>query len=354
MPTLVPMNIKWLKYLAVADNRLHQAVTHGLVPGMVVSVSHSGQPLLRKGYGYADLDSKQVPHPDRTLFRIASISKPIAATALLHMVADGLIELDASLYDYVPYFPRKSYDFTIRQLAGHTAGIRGYRGREYGLNKTMSIREGLQVFQDDPLLFKPGTAFHYNSFGWVLLSLAMEEASGIPFSDYVAARVLSPLKMQATCPELQGNSPGELATFYSLSGNGFRQAPPVNNEYKLAGGGYLSTAGDIALLGQAYLDGRIGPPALVAEFLQSQKINGKPTWYGLGWEVSHDATNRPYYGHTGNSIGAYTKLLVYPESRMVFVILMNCGGPRIEGEITQLIDSCFRAAGESGNDRNLQ
>lgn len=110
----------------------------------------------------------------------------------------------------------------------------------------------------------------------------------------------------------------------------------------------MSTAGDIALLGQAYLDGRIGHPALVAEFLQSQKINGKPTWYGLGWEVSHDAANRPYYGHTGNSIGAYTKFLVYPGSRMVFAILMNCGGPRIEDEITQLIDSCFRAAGESG------
>ena len=63
--------------------------------------------------------------------------------------------------------------------------------------------------------------------------------------------------MKATCPEIQGNGPGELATFYSPSGNGFRQAPPVNNEYKLAGGGYLSTATDIALLGQAYLDGRI-------------------------------------------------------------------------------------------------
>ncbi len=358
------MNVKWLEYLnevfsfrpykekdalnqpvTAADKRLHQSAKDGKVPGLVVAVWHNGKPLLQHGYGYADLQRREAPDPDQTRFRIASISKPIAATALLHMVDEGLIALDASLYDYVPYFPRKSYDFTIRQLAGHTAGIRGYRGMEYGLNKAMSIREGLEVFQNDPLIFKPGTGFHYNSFGWVLLSLAMEEASGIPFSDYVASRVFLPLGMQATIPEIKGNYPGRLATFYSSSAKGFRPAPPVNNEYKLAGGGYLSTASDVAKLGQAYLDGRIANQTLVAEFLQSQLINGIPTWYGLGWEVSHDDANRPYYGHTGNSIGAFSKFMVYPESGMVFVILVNCGSPRIEEEIAYLIDVCFLAAG---------
>lgn len=358
------MNYKWLKYLneaftfrpygekydlkqpvAAADSRLQQSVKDGKVPGLVVAVWHNGEPLLQKGYGFTDLQQRKAPDPAQTRFRIASISKPIAATALLRMVDEGLIELDASLYDYVPWFPRKSYDFTIRQLAGHTAGIRGYRGMEYGLNKDMSIREGLEVFQNDSLLFKPGTSFHYNSFGWVLLSLAMEEASGIPFSDYVATKVLSPLGMHATIPEIKGNDPGGLATFYSSSAKGFRQAPPVNNEYKLAGGGYLSTASDIALFGQAYLDGGIANQTLVAEFLQSQIIKGEPTWYGLGWEVSLDAANRPYYGHTGNSIGAFSKFMVYPESRMIFVILVNCGGPRIEEEITYLIEACFQAAG---------
>jgi len=89
------------------------------------------------------------------------------------MVNDGLIDLDASFYEYVPYFPQKKHDFTIRQLAGHTAGIRGYRGKEYRLNKAYSIKDSLRIFKDDGLLFKPGTNYHYNSYDWVLISLAM-------------------------------------------------------------------------------------------------------------------------------------------------------------------------------------
>jgi CubicO group peptidase (beta-lactamase class C family) len=148
--------------------------------------------------------------------------------------------------------------------------------------------------------------------------------------------------MQATIPEIQGRISRDLATFYSPSPKGFRHAIPVNNEYKLAGGGYLSTAADIARFGQAYLDGLIGTPALVGEFLKARQIGGKPTWYGLGWEVSRDTANRPFYGHTGNSVGAFSKFLVYPEARMVFVILVNCGNPGIETETEQFIDFFLR------------
>src|SRR5680860_689391 len=101
-----------LKGLVKADAILNNLVTEKSVPGLSIMVLKEGKTLLQKGYGYADLE--------KTIFRIASVSKPISATALAHMVADGLIDLDASFYEYVPYYPKKKWDFTIRQLASHT------------------------------------------------------------------------------------------------------------------------------------------------------------------------------------------------------------------------------------------
>src|SRR5680860_1688069 len=109
-----------LKGLVKADAILNNLVTEKSVPGLSIMVLKEGKTLLQKGYGYADLEKKIPVDAEKTIFRIASVSKPISATALAHMVADGLIDLDASFYEYVPYYPKKKWDFTIRQLASHT------------------------------------------------------------------------------------------------------------------------------------------------------------------------------------------------------------------------------------------
>jgi CubicO group peptidase (beta-lactamase class C family) len=359
-----------LKDLVRADMLLSKLVNDKQVPGISITVLYEGKKFLQKGYGYADLHRKSFVDPQTTLFRIASVSKPIAATALAHMVAEGKIELDASFYDYVPYFPKKQWDFTIRQLAGHTAGIRGYQGMEYGLNEPYTIKEGIEIFQEDMLLFEPGTDFLYNSFDWVLISLAMQEASGVPFEEYVHEKVLLPLEMGDTFPEFRGNrgditvgaaevSTGvadciksdngknqnkNVATFYSKNKLGFRTAKPVNNYYKLAGGGYLSTSEDIAKLGQAYLDGGIVDQELRSRFLTSQTVHGKPTYYGLGWQVSQDRLGRNFYGHVGNGIGGYSNFFVYPKEQMVFAILINCMDPKVQETLDEAIDLLVVAA----------
>ncbi len=241
------------------DALLQELVDTGKVPGMAITVLKKGDKYFQKGYGHADLDKKVKVDPGKTLFRIASASKPIAAMALAKMVADKQIDLDTSFYHYVPYFPKKEYDLTIRQLASHTAGIRGYRGKEYALNKPYSIKESLQIFQDDPLEFPPGTDYLYTSFDWVMLSLAMEEVSGMPFSEYVKKEVLDPLGMHSTNVEFPEASRSNKAIPYTRRRSGFRLAIPVDNQYKLAGGGYLSTSEDLAKLGQATLENALIP-----------------------------------------------------------------------------------------------
>ena len=334
--------------IAAADNILGKLVNAGRVPGIAVGINRNAEILLQKGYGHANLERGIKADPLDTLYRIASISKPIAATALLYMVAEGRIDLDTSFYHYVPYFPRKKFDFTIRQLAGHTAGIRGYRGKEYGLNKPYSIRESLRLFQDDPLLFEPGQDFHYNSYGWVLISLAIQEASGIPFSHYVHQKVLLPLGLGNTFPEVAAPRQ-QMAAFYTAYAGGFRPAIPVDNAYKLAGGGYLSTVADIVALGQAYFGGKVGEPGLVSEFLSPGEAGGRPTYYGLGWEVSTDRGGRAYYGHTGNSVGACTLFRVYPSQDMVFTYLINCTNPGITPRLEEVTEMVVDAVTTDGS-----
>lgn len=327
-----------LQSLVKADVLLQKLIEEKKIPGLSITVLQKGKTIFQKGYGYANLEEKKLIDPEKTQFRIASVSKPIAATALAHMVADGIIDLDASFYRYVPYYPKKEWDFTIRQLASHTAGIRGYNGVEYGLNKPYSIKESIAIFQDDPLLFKPGTDYLYNSFDWVLVSLAMQEASGIPFEEYVKEKVLIPLSLQNTIAEIQGNKYPNVTSFYVKSRLGFREAIPVNNYYKLAGGGFLSTTADIASFGQVFLEKRILKEEVLNQFLTSRIINDKPTYYGLGWQVSLDKNGRDYYGHVGNGVGGYSNFYVYLKEQMVFSILTNGTNPKIQEELDTVVD----------------
>jgi CubicO group peptidase (beta-lactamase class C family) len=332
-----------LDALTEAQRLLSAMVREFKVPGLSVTVLKEGKVFLQKGFGYADLVLKSPIDPSNTLLRTASVSKPIAASALAIMVSEQKIDLDASFYDYVPYFPKKEHDFTLRQLASHTAGIRGYKGMEYRLNKPFTIKEGIEVFQGDALLFEPGTDYHYNSYDWVLVSLAMQEACGLPFQDYVKEKVLEPLGMWHTFPEpeMEGRvskaAHQPIATFYSKSQVGFRTAAPVNNFFKMAGGGYLSTSGDIAKLGQAHLEGKIGDPDVISQFLTATEVNGSSTCYGLGWQVSQDARGRSFYGHVGNGVGAYSNFFVYPRQQMVFALLANCTDPKIQEDLDRVI-----------------
>lgn len=320
-----------------SDNLLQSLISNTKVPGIAITVTQDNKTIFNKGYGFSNIEKKTQISPNTSVFRIASVSKPIAATALALMVQEGIIDLEESFYTYVPYYPKKEWDFTIKQLASHTAGIRGYRGKEYGLNIPYTIKGSIAIFKDDDLLFKPGTSYHYNSFDWVLLSLAMQEASGIPFEEYVQKRVLDPLQMQNTYAEVKGKPIPYITEFYSKRRSDFRKAMEVNNYYKIAGGGFLSTATDIVKLGNAYLKGGFLQEATQQQFLTAEKIIGESTYYGLGWQVSTDKKGNAYYGHIGNGVGGYSNFFVYPKQGLVISILTNCTNPNIQDVLDEVV-----------------
>ncbi|NJX14861.1 serine hydrolase domain-containing protein [Tamlana crocina] len=328
-----------------AERVLESMVRKRKVPGMAITVSKNQQVVWSKGVGFADIKKKIPISSEHTVFRIGSISKPIAAIALLRGVEKGLIALDSSIYKYVPYFPKKQYDITVKQLGTHTSGIRSYKGNEFKSNKPLSIKEGISFFQNSSLGFKPGTNFIYSSYNWNLISLAIIEQANVAFEDFVKTEVLLPFRMEQTFADKNQNLRGK-AVFYQKKGRRrFKPVEKVNNYFKLASGGFLSTSQDINAFGNALLKMLSVSPNRLKEFTTAQKIKINKaltsTYYGVGFQVSNDSSGRPYFGHIGNALGGYGVFYVYPETNVVVSILANCSNPNSQKMYDKLINKIF-------------
>ena len=130
-------------------------------PGALITVIRDGVMIWSEGFGFADLEQR-VPVTPLTRFRIGSVSKPLTSIALGLLVEEGKLDLDAPVQQYVPDFPVKPWPLTTRQLAGHLAGIRHYRGDEFASARHYdTVRDGLAIFANDSLLFEPGTQYAY-------------------------------------------------------------------------------------------------------------------------------------------------------------------------------------------------
>ena len=322
-----------------AEEVIQYLISQNLTPSVSVCFSKQGHIIWENGYGFADIENKIKPDPKQTLYRVASVSKTITGAALTKMQEQGWIDWNCSVYDYVPSFPKKNYDFTIKQLAGHLAGIRGYKGREVFSNEPLSIEQGIIFFANDPLLFEPGTKYFYNSYDFNLISLAMQNAKNEPFEWYVNENIFIPLKMENSVPDTGFILPNEAIPYSGSGKKTFNKATDVNNFYKLGGGGFLSTANDINRFGNAILGKTILSPDLQNIMLESQKLNnGSNTGYGIGWQVAKDWNNRLYYGHIGNGIGGFAWFYIYPESEVVVTMLFNITNPSIGSYIHRIVD----------------
>ncbi len=299
------------------------------IPGMAISVSKHGEIIWSEGFGYSSKKPKVKVKPDITIFRIASISKSITALALAKLAEDKIVDLDSSIYKYVPDYPKKEYDFTVRQLGGNLSGIRHYKDdNEYALNKKMSITEGLSLFKNDSLLFKPGTKFNYTSLGYVLLSEIIQNATKGPFETFINDTIFKPLRMEHSMIDISDADIPNKTQFYRSA---FLKKPviaePVANEFKVAGGGFLSTSEDIIKLGNEIIYSKLISKEAIKEIITSQRLSsGNKTGYGIGFSTVTSSNGTPKFYHTGGGVGASTILMVYPEEELVITVLTNLTG----------------------------
>lgn len=292
--------------------------------GLQIAVSAKGQTLLSESMGYADLD-KQLPVTTTTQFRVGSVSKSLTSLALVRLAAAHQLDLDAPVQQYVPGFPRKPYPITTRELAGHLAGIRHYRpGDPHDVVRTehyQTATQALVTFQDDPLLFEPGTHYFYSSFGWNLIGAVIEGVTGDTYLHYMQQTIWLPLGMTHTYGDRADSLMPDRSRFYGATG---RPAPPDDLSCKYPSGGLLSTAEDLLKYGNALLDKAILPGAQARLLFTSQTTrDGQPTHYGLGWVVGTTKSGHRLYMHEGEVLGGSSYLLLYPDDKLVIAFVAN-------------------------------
>ena len=323
---------------------VRELVAEQNIPGFSIAVGLHGQVLWSEGFGFANLEHR-VPVTTLTKFRIGSVSKPVTATAVGILMQEGRLDLDAPVQRYVPSFPEKPYPITVRQVAGHIAGIRHYRGDEnFSARRYESVLEGLEIFEDDPLLFEPGTQYSYSSYGWNLLSAVVEGASGEPFLHFMNDRVFEPLEMRHTVAGHTDSIIAHRTAFYvrSRDDRGLLNARFVDNSYKWAGGGFLSTPEDLLRFGSAHLEPGILDARTFEVFFTSQELSdGTRTSYGVGWRTHTNDYGERIVNHTGGSVGGTTVLLVNRDRGLVVAAVANISRARMGPQLATRVGELF-------------
>jgi CubicO group peptidase (beta-lactamase class C family) len=311
------------------------------LPGLSIAVASADGVAWAQGFGLADIEQHVPARPD-TVFRLASISKPITAVAVMQLVERGLISLDDPIQKYVPSFPRKPQgEIRLRHLLTHTSGVRHYRGNEFRMSDSFpTLDRAITVFRDDPLEFAPGERFHYSTYGYNLLAGVIESATGRSFDDYLRTNVFAAAGMTSATLErpqdiVRGRARHYLRGATPLS---FLNAPYVDLSVKWAGGGMIGTALDVARFDIALNQGRLLKPDTLEQMYVSGRLNnGWLTGYGLGWMVGQEG-GRLLVAHSGGAMGGTTYLLRDPRARLSAAVLTNLDGvPRLRDLALQLM-----------------
>lgn len=261
------------------------------IPGISVAIVKNNQIIFRRGYGLADLEN-QVPATAVTVFRIASVTKSLTAVAAMQLAERGKLDLDAPIQKYAPTFPTKAFPITTRQLLAHLSGVRNYKsGEGERTNRYESLTAALAVFKDDPLEHEPGTKYSYTTFGYTLLGVAIEGASGMSYSEYLREQVLKPAGMLHTQVDdvykiISNRARGYSPKVYGQFNGDWRNPSLMDSSYKIPGGGLVSTAEDLARFAIAVQNGVAIKPATFEQMSKSQATrDGRETGYGYGWYI---------------------------------------------------------------------
>lgn len=304
-----------------------------------VLVARGGRVLLRQGYGFASIEHR-VPARPETRYRIASLTKQFAASAVLALRAKGLLKLDDPVARHLEDLPRDWQRITVRQLLQHTSGIADYEatlGMDTDAYLDFMSRPGvpgriLEFAKARPLDFEPGSEFSYSNSAYVLIGYLIEAVSGQSFEDVLAAELLEPVGLFATGHDETSRLVPHRATGYTLRADwtppefygGFAldsgllvPAPFIREEPPLADGGLYSTVDDLYRWDRALSSGDVLDAAALKEMIEPGMGE-----YGLGWFIG-ERFGRQRIWHTGVLPGFLSVFDRYPEEDATVILLGN-------------------------------
>lgn len=372
---------------ASLDEVLESSVAAGRIPGVVAMVASSDEILYAGAFGQADI-ANDVPMAVDSIFRIASMTKPLTSVAVLQLAEDGKLSLDAPMADFLADFsPRRillsaaeggtlrysaeAYTPTVRQLLSHTSGFVYSIWNELLFSVTDLSQFTPTSYRDEPLLFPPGTAWHYStSTDW--LGDIVEHVSDMSLEEYFAARIAQPLGMVDTAFNVPESEWPRVVTRHQRSQDGLVETPTNDLAavtHFSGGGGLKSTAADYVRFMQAVLGSDEGHAILSAdsvvamsrdqigaasiEIMRSQLPSfsndfvmnpGVKSTFGLGFQINVEAL--PGRRRAGSLAWAglhNTYFWIDPESDLCGVLLTQIL-PFYDAAAVELLEEFERAA----------
>ncbi len=294
-------------------------------PGISAAVSVNGEIVYSGGVGYADIENS-VPATENTVYRIASISKPVGAIGLMQLYEQGKVKLDDPITEYIPSFPEKEKGIvTVKHILTHTSGIRHYRRGEFGKMKHYHrLADAIEIFKNDTLLFTPGTQYSYTTYGFNLVQGVIESASGMKSDEYLKQNVWDPAGMNSTHYEKHPEIIRNRARGYSKN----RLEEIVNTRYtdvsiKYIGGGMISSAVDLINLVNALNSYKILKPETVELMYDRHFKLEDNSFHGLAWSVKTDEDGHKRISHSGGAMGFRSMLIFYPEENLAVAVISN-------------------------------
>jgi CubicO group peptidase (beta-lactamase class C family) len=322
--------------------------------GASLAVAKDGRLVHAKGYGLADIENK-VPVTVTALFRIASLSKPITATAILRLVQDGKLDLDAKAFALLDLKPPAEVtvdprlaEITVRHLLQHTGGWNREKSGDpmfkstqiaaaLGVPSPPNANAIIRYMMGQPLDVDPGTRFAYSNFGYCVLGRIIEQLTGESYENHVKKNVLAPMGLihMTLGRSLRENREKDEVTYYPGAAKAvkpvfdFLQGKEVpapygafNLEAMDSHGGWLASAIDLVRFASS-LDKVLNEKSLAAMFARPANAGSAPFYYGCGWMVRPvGAEGKMNTWHTGSLPGSST-LLVRRHDGLVWAVLFN-------------------------------
>jgi len=272
-------------------------------PGASALVLQSGRVLLKKGYGFADLEHR-VRNTPETKFRLGSVTKSFTALAILQLSDAGKLRLDDPIGKYLADAPHGD-QITVRHLLTHTSGVCSSAS--------------------DPLEFTPGERINYSNTGYKLLGKIVEAISGTSWEDYLQAHVFAPAGMRDTgCDHAERILPHRSAGYFFDGKSGYLNVPPEDiAQTAWAAGALYSTVEDMARFQEALSSGTLLQADTLAQAFTPGRLNdGSATKYGFGWMIA-DYRGVREICHGGDTDGHNAAFAMYPDQGLAVIVLSN-------------------------------
>jgi CubicO group peptidase (beta-lactamase class C family) len=284
-----------------------------------VLVARNGKQIFGKGYGMANFEDEALNTP-QTKFRLASITKPFTATAVLMLQEKGKLKLQDSVCQYLSGCPAAWKPITIEQLLSHTSGIPDYVASP-NFMETLAQRsttvEIIARVSNQPLLFAPGEKFSYSNSNYYLLGQIIENISKKPYAAFVQENIFAPLKMSNSGYDDNSTILKRRAAGYIKQGDTLVNARYMDMTKAYAAGGLYSTAEDLLLWDTTlYTEQLISKKSLEAMFTPGKG------GVGYGWFVNREA-NRLLIMQGGLNSGFAAGIFRYPEEKVCIILLNN-------------------------------